>query len=262
MPPSAGARRNGWSTISRRSASTHRCATRRPSDGGRPSRRATAAAVLFYGHYDVQPVDPIELWKDDPFAPSHRDRRRRPEGDRGARLGRRQGPADDLRRGLPRLQGGAWQAALPVTDPVRGRGGIRLAVAEAVPRGQCRGAQGRFRAGLRHRHVGPRDAVDLRRRCAAWSARRSRSQAANRDLHSGMYGGAAANPIRILAKILADIHDDNGRVTIPGFYDGVEETPDADQEGVGDARRDGRELPRRRSACRSRRAKRAARCWN
>ena len=44
-------------------------------------------------------------------------------------------------------------------------------------------------------------------------------------MHSGCYGGAAANPIRILARVLADMHDDTGRVTLPGFYDGVEETP-------------------------------------
>jgi acetylornithine deacetylase/succinyl-diaminopimelate desuccinylase-like protein len=50
-------------------------------------------------------------------------------------------------------------------------------------------------------------------------------KAANRDLHSGMYGGPAANPVRILTRILADIHDETGAVAIPGFYEGVEETP-------------------------------------
>jgi acetylornithine deacetylase/succinyl-diaminopimelate desuccinylase-like protein len=59
---------------------------------------------------------------------------------------------------------------------------------------------------------------------------------ANRDLHSGVFGGAAINPIRVLAKIIADLHDAKGRVTVPGFYDGVAELPE-------EVARQWRELP-------------------
>ncbi|MFN3841083.1 MAG: M20/M25/M40 family metallo-hydrolase, partial [Cyclobacteriaceae bacterium] len=57
----------------------------------------------------------------------------------------------------------------------------------------------------------------------------------NRDLHSGVYGGAVANPVNVLAKMIASLHDDNGRVTIPGFYDKVVELTPAEREALNKA---------------------------
>ena len=82
--------------------------------------------------------------------------------------------------------------------------------------------------------------------------------AADRDLHSGFYGSAAANPNHVLARILADLHDEDGRVTLPGFYDGVPELPDALREQLGHARLRARRPSSARSASRCRPARRAA----
>src|SRR5687768_10450029 len=57
----------------------------------------------------------------------------------------------------------------------------------------------------------------------------------NRDLHSGVYGGAVANPVNVLAKMIASLHDENGRVTIPGFYDKVAELSPAERTALNKA---------------------------
>ena len=184
-----------------------------------------APHVLFYGHYDVQPVDPIELWENDPFAPAVEGDRARPQGHHRPRLGRRQGPADDLRRGLPRLEG-RCTAQLPCRVTILFEGEEESGSPSLKPFLEANADELKADfalvcdTGMWDRET-PAICASLR----GLVGEEIIVKAADRDLHSGIYGGAAANPIRILAKILADIHDETGRVTIPGFYDGVEETP-------------------------------------
>ena len=85
--------------------------------------------------------------------------------------------------------------------------------------------------------------------------------AADRDLHSGFYGSAAANPNHVLARIIADLRDADGRITLPGFYDGVPELPEALREQWDKLGFDAGGVPRRGRPVDSRPARRAARCW-
>lgn len=182
-----------------------------------------APHVLFYGHYDVQPVDPIELWNADPFDPSVS------EVD-GVRVITGRGSSDDKGQLMTFVEAcRAWKKVhgrLPCRVTVLFEGEEESGSKSLKPFLEANA--GELKAdfamvcdtGMWDRET-PAITTGLR----GLVGEEITIHAANRDLHSGVFGGAAANPIRILARILGDMHDETGRVTIPGFYEGVEETP-------------------------------------
>jgi acetylornithine deacetylase/succinyl-diaminopimelate desuccinylase-like protein len=187
-----------------------------PKDGARH--------VLFYGHYDVQPVDPLTLWETPPFEP------RMATLPDGRKVIVARGACDDKGQLMTFVEAcRAWKAvtgSLPVgiTMLIEGaeedgsknlpefvaehRADLAAEVALVCDTGMWDSDTPLITSSLRGIVY-----EELIVRCA------------DRDLHSGSFGGAAANPIRVLARIIADLHDADGRITLEGFYDGVPETP-------------------------------------
>ena len=183
-----------------------------------------APRVLFYGHYDVQPVDPIDLWEVPPFAP------RIATLPDGRKIIVARGACDDKGQVMTFVE--ACRAFAAVT------GQLPLPITMMI--------EGEEECGSKHLFGFVEDnadefKLDLALVCdtSMWDPatpmvttslrglvyEEVRLTCADRDLHSGLFGGAAQNPLRLLARILADMHDENGRVTIPGFYHGVSELP-------------------------------------
>ena len=185
-----------------------------------------APHILFYGHYDVQPPDPLELWSSPPFAP---EIRHAGPGDEGRIYAR--GAMDDKGQLMTFVEACramvAANAALPVSVTLLFEGEEESGSASLGPFLKQNAAE------LKADHVLVCDTLMWDRQTPAITsmlrgmvAEEFTVKAANRDLHSGLYGNAAANPNNLLAHILAELKDSDGRIMLPGFYDGVVE-PDA-----------------------------------
>ena len=180
-----------------------------------------APHVLFYGHYDVQPVDPIDEWTSPPFEPSL-------EGEGEDRVIRARGASDDKGQLMTFVE--ACRAFVGETGTLPCRVSVMF-------EGEEESGSPSLPAFLRDHGDEVRADVALVCDTVMWDERTpaiSASlrglvgeevtvRAADRDLHSGHFGGAAANPLHILARMVAALHDGDGRVTLSGFYDGVAE---------------------------------------
>ena len=188
------------------------------------SGKAGAPHVLFYGHYDVQPVDPLDLWDASPFEPSIKEL----EGGRKVITGR--GTADDKGQLMTFVE--ACRAykdingALPCEVTILFEGEEESGSPSLKPFLTANAAELKADYALVcDTGMWDRDTPAISASLRGLVGEEIVVTAADRDLHSGEFGGAAANPIHILTRILAGLHDESGRVTLNGFYDGVEEIP-------------------------------------
>ena len=176
----------------------------------------SAPTVLVYGHYDVQPPDPLDLWNSPPFEPTVKD------GKIYAR-----GACDDKGQFFMHVKAFEIMSRLELLNcnikfMIEGEEEVGSDhLAEFV-----KSNKSKLKADvilISDTSLISLDTPSITCGLRGLSYMEVQIESANRDLHSGVYGGAVANPINVLSKMIASLHDEKGRVTIPGFYDKVRE---------------------------------------
>ena len=184
-----------------------------------------AKTVLIYSHYDVMPAEPLELWKSNPFEPEVRDGRIYARG------------ADD-NKGQAFIQVKAFEYLVKnnlLTHNVKFIFEGEEEIGSPSLEGFCQANKELLKADVILVSDTSMLGADLPslttglRGLAYWEIEVT---GPNRDLHSGHFGGAVANPINVLCQMLSQVVDADGRITVPGFYDDVEEVPQAEREMI------------------------------
>ena len=178
--------------------------------------------VLVYGHYDVQPPDPLDLWDSPPFEPVIKNTELHPDGAIFAR-----GACDDkgqMYMHVKALEFMTTTNQLPcnVKFMIEGEEEVGSeSLADFVKDNQDKLSNDVIL--ISDTGMIAKDTPSITTGLRGLSYVEVEVTGPNRDLHSGLYGGAVANPINILTKMIASLHDENNHITISGFYDKVEE---------------------------------------
>lgn len=188
----------------------------------------SAKTVLVYGHYDVMPVDPREEWRTEPFEPQIKDNRI---------WGR--GADDDKGQSFMHIK--AFEA-MCATDSLPCNVKFMLEGEEEIGSASLYGFCEEYKEMLKadvilvsDTSMISMDTPSITCGLRGLTYMEVEVTGPNKDLHSGLFGGAVANPANVLARLVASLTDDNGRITIPGFYDKVRNLTDAERKAFNEA---------------------------
>ena len=193
-----------------------------------------APTVLVYGHYDVQPPDPLDLWDTPPFEPVIRKTKAHPEGAIYAR-----GSCDDKGQAFMHVK--AFEAmmatnSLPCNVKFMIEGEEEVG---SVHLGKfCEDNKERLACDVilvSDTSIIANDVPSITTGLRGLSYLEVEVTGPNRDLHSGVYGGGVANPINILCQMIASLHDENNHITVEGFYEAVEQVSQSERAAMNEA---------------------------